>query len=125
MPTQLRIEAAGRTLRGELGDTECARLLAERLPIEGRARTWGEEVYFDTGVDAPLDETAAEVVELGSIGYWPTGRAICFFFGLTPMSRPGEIRPASAVNVVGRLEGDLDAWKEIRDNEPIRVAVES
>ena len=39
------------------------------------------------------------------------------------MSRGSEIRPASAVNVFGHIEGDTVAFKQVRDGE--WVAVES
>ncbi len=39
--------------------------------------------------------------------------AFCIFFGLTPMSQPGEIRPASAVNIVGRVSGDATQFKQV------------
>ncbi len=54
-------------------------------------------------------------MELGDVGYWPTGDAICFFFGATPVSAPGGIRPASAVNIVGRIRVDLEILKTVRD----------
>jgi hypothetical protein len=57
-----------------------------------------------------LDDTAAVSVQVGDIGYWPPNRALCLFFGLTPSSVPGEIRPASAVNLVGRLAAIPAAW---------------
>ncbi len=73
-------------------------------PSKAAAQLWGEEIYFPVPqVVADLDDSAAVVVNVGDLGYWPTGRAFCLFFGLTPGSIPGEIRPASAVNLVGRL----------------------
>jgi len=72
-------------------------------------------------VNERLDETAREAVNLGDIGYWPTGDAICFFFGPTPASAPGEIRPASAVNIVGRIRGDLEALKRVRDGQMVTL----
>jgi hypothetical protein len=58
---------------------------------------------------------------MGDLGYWPTGRALCIFFGLTPMSRGDEIRPASAVNIVGKIIGDPKLFNEVRSGEKIRV----
>ena len=75
------------------------------MPLEARVETWGDEIYFDIGLALPA-EAPREVVEAGDLGYWPPGRAFCVFFGPTPMSRGDEIRPASAVTVVGRCVDD-------------------
>ncbi|MFN3346545.1 MAG: cyclophilin-like fold protein, partial [Candidatus Bipolaricaulaceae bacterium] len=70
--------------------------LRQALPIKAQANRWGKEIYFSTPVAVEL-EGGAEVVEKGTIGYWPPGKALCLFFGPTPASRhPEEIRPASA-----------------------------
>ena len=92
--------------RAELNDSATATAIWQALPIEGSANTWGEEIYFRIPVSQALEPGAREVVELGDLAYWPQGEAFCIFFGATPISDPGEIRPASAVNVVGRLSDD-------------------
>ena len=59
---------------------------------------------------------------MGDVGYWPPGQALCLFFGPTPASHDDEIRPASPVNVIGRIEGDASVLKRARARE--RVVVE-
>lgn len=118
------IQAGTVQVKAELGDTPLADKIYAALPIEGRAQTWGDEIYFEIPVAASLDETAREVVELGELGYWPTGRAFCIFFGPTPASRGSEIRPASAVSIVGKVQGDLSPLKTVGDGEPVRLFVE-
>ncbi len=93
----------------------------EALPIENTVNTWGDEIYFEISVTSTLDETAKEVVEKGDLGYWPTGKAFCIFFGSTPASEGDEIRPASAVNIVGQVEGDTDVFKRVRNGEKIKL----
>jgi hypothetical protein len=110
---RIRIEAAGVAQEARLADTPCARAIFAALPITARANTWGDEIYFAIPVEEGLDATAAEVVEAGDLGYWPTGRAFCIFFGPTPASTGAEIRPASAVNVVGRLKGEAREFKKV------------
>ena len=66
-------------------------------------------------------EDARETVELGAIGYWPPGAALCLFFGPTPASRRGEIRPASPVNLLGMIERDATALKAARAGDEITV----
>jgi hypothetical protein len=95
-----------------LNDTPTARAIWKALPIEARASTWGDEIYFSIPVHEPV-VAGQEVVELGDVAYWPPGQAFCIFFGPTPMSQSDEIRPASAVNVVGRVEGDPRIFRRV------------
>jgi hypothetical protein len=106
------------TLTDENPDT--AKKIWEALPIEARANTWGDEIYFGIPVDAD-PENPREVVELGDLAYWPPGNAFCIFFGRTPASRGDEIRPASAVNVFGKVEGDPKVFKKVRSGERVRI----
>ncbi len=92
----------------------------EALPITGRANLWGDEIYFSIHVEAN-PENGKSVVELGDLAYWPPGNAFCIFFGPTPMSRGDEIRPASAVNVFGRITGDPKVFKKVRNGEKVTV----
>ncbi|MFZ2446083.1 MAG: cyclophilin-like fold protein [Syntrophobacteraceae bacterium] len=121
MSRRIQIRAGAISLAAELNDSPTALALYEALPIAARASTWGDEIYFKVPVDQRLDETAAELVEMGDLGYWPTGRAFCVFFGPTPVSRGAEIRPASAVNVVGRVIGDPRALKAVREGDLIEL----
>ena len=111
------------SMEAELTDTPTAKEVAEALPIKVTFNTWGEEIYFTIPVSAEPDETAREEVYIGDLGYWPTGKAFCIFFGPTPMSKPGKIIPASAVNIIGRVTGDATRFKEVmQENEVILEA---
>ncbi len=122
MPTEIVITFNDLKVQGFLTDSPTAQALAAALPITGNANLWGEEIYFSVPqVVADLDDTATPVVQVGDLGYWPTGRAFCLFFGLTPASVPGEIRPASPVNLVGRLYGDPCCLKLVPEGAPVRV----
>ncbi len=104
---------AGRvSAEARLNDSKTAAAIWDALPIDAKADTWGDEIYFDIGLTA-APESPREVVEPGDLGYWPPGCAFCIFFGPTPMSRGDEIRPASPVNVVGRIVGDPKAFKAV------------
>src|SRR5439155_22066844 len=92
----------------------------DALPIEAQAQTWGDEVYFSIGIAAG-EESPKAVVEMGELGYWPPGQAFCIFFGRTPASRGDEIRPASPVNVVGKVEGDPRQFKQVASGTPVRL----
>ncbi|MEW6350611.1 MAG: cyclophilin-like fold protein [Thermodesulfobacteriota bacterium] len=96
-----------------LNDTATARKVAEALPISSSFSTWGDEIYFSIPVESRLDGSAKEVVQKGDLGYWPTGKAFCIFFGPTPMSEGGKIVPASAVNIIGQIKGDAEIFKQV------------
>jgi hypothetical protein len=110
---KIKIMIGDLSIEGELNESPTAKKVAEALPITTSFNTWGDEIYFAIAVDAELDDTAREEVEIGDLGYWPAGSAFCIFFGPTPMSKPGKIVPASAVNVIGKVIGDATRFKEV------------
>jgi hypothetical protein len=108
------------SMEAELNETPTAKKIAAALPLRTSFSTWGDEIYFAIPVDAALDDSAQDVVELGDLGYWPPGKALCIFFGQTPVSQPGKIMPASAVNVIGKVLGDATAFKAVmREREVV------
>ena len=120
MSVHIRINAETVSVEASLNETDTASVIVAALPIEASANTWGDEIYFGIPVDAGLEQ-GQEVVELGDLGYWPPGRAFCIFFGRTPASRGDEIRPASAVAVIGHIEGDATVFKQVRSGASITI----
>lgn len=120
MERKIEIRLGDRIFTGTLFDTPVADALWNTLPIESRASQWGDEYYFDTGVDVSPGPSR-ETVDAGDLAYWPPGRAFCLFWGPTPMSGPGEIRPASPVAVFGKLDGDPPTLASARPG-PVRVS---
>ncbi|MDQ7784230.1 MAG: cyclophilin-like fold protein [Desulfomonilaceae bacterium] len=119
---KITITIGSLSMDAELNDTTTARLVGKALPFTTRFATWGDEIYFSIPVDSTLDDSAKEIVEMGDLGYWPSGKAFCIFFGPTPMSgHPGEIVPASAVNIIGKVLGDPKLFKEVMDKGEVRV----
>jgi hypothetical protein len=121
MKIKIITEAAGEvyaTLTDENPGTTKA--LWDALPIDARANTWGDEIYFSIPVHHE-EENSKETVELGDLGYWPPGNAFCIFFGPTPASRGDEIRPASPVNVFGKVDGDPAVFKKVRGGAKIML----
>jgi hypothetical protein len=119
---RIRITAGGVSALATLDGSPTARAILDSLPLEGKAQTWGDEIYFSIPVGLEEDGGARPVVELGDLGYWPPGRAFCIFFGPTPASRGDEIRPASPVNVFGRVEGDPTVFRQVRAGTTVRLA---
>lgn len=104
----------------ELNNNETAKKIWEALPIEGSVNTWGDEIYFSIQVKVGLENAKAVVLE-GDLGYWPPGNALCIFFGPTPASEGEEIRPASPVNVFGKIIGDPQVFKKVRSGAKIII----
>jgi uncharacterized protein len=118
---KIRIRAGKLDAEAILNDSPTAQKIWEALPIEARGETWGDEIYFGIPVQAALEPDAQELVQVGDLGYWPTGHAFCIFFGPTPVSRGAEIRPASAVTVVGRISGDARVFKKVPGGALMRM----
>ena len=123
MSKKILIRSGKITMEAELNDSSTASALFAALPLSARANTWGDEIYFQVPVDRKLDASATDLVEVGDLGYWPSGSAFCIFFGPTPISRKDEIRPASAVNLIGKVIGDARVFKAVRDDDLIELDV--
>ena len=118
---KIRIKIGKLSMDAELNETATAKKIAGALPIKTGFNTWGDEIYFAIPVTAKLDESAKEVVEVGDLGYWPTGKAFCIFFGQTPVSKPGKIMPASAVNLIGKVLGDATQFKKVMSESQVTL----
>ena len=120
---RIRITIGDVSVPAILNDSATAGRIWDALPIENTGSHWGDEIYFTIPVNAP-EENSQEVVECGDLGYWPPGSAFCIFYGRTPASQGDEIRPASAVNVVGRVDGDATVFKKASLASPVRLTRE-
>jgi hypothetical protein len=116
----IRIIAGSVEVTACLNDTGTAVGVWDVLPVTGTVMNWGDELYFtiplDMGPEAPR-----EIVEAGDIAYWPQGKALCLFFGPTPISSAGEIRPASPVNMVAKIKGDPTVLRAVAPGTVIAV----
>ncbi|MFH8404553.1 cyclophilin-like fold protein [Streptomyces sp. NPDC018019] len=121
MEIRIRLSWPAGHLTAVLGGTPSATALAAALPLVATARTWGEEVYFDTGLTLALEDDARQVVEPGTVAFWTEGSALALPYGPTPISRGRESRLAAPCNVLGRLDGDPRALETVRDGDPLRV----
>ena len=87
-------------------------IIVRKLPLEGRAAIWKEEVYFEIPVKIG-EEKAKSNVETGIIAYWPMGNALCIFYG--------ESQPYSPVNIVGKITKNLEIFRNVKIGTKIRV----
>ena len=90
----------------ELDDTNSPKTVhdfIEKLPFTVDLNVWGDEIYTSKSPITQSEENAKSPVQLNDVAYWPTGKAICLFYGSTPIGKPGEITPASPVNILGKI----------------------
>ncbi|MCX4665847.1 cyclophilin-like fold protein [Streptomyces sp. NBC_01381] len=118
---QIRISWPSGHLTATIEDTPTAQALGKVLPLASTAHTWGEEVYFDTGVSVPIEDSAQQVVEPGTVAFWTDGNALALPYGPTPISRGDECRLASPCNLLGRIDGDPRLLATVRSGDPVRV----
>ena len=124
MAEKIVIMAGGKSFEGELNESVTGRAIYDALPIHSNGQRWGGEIYFSIGVGCGLEEGSREVMEEGELAYWPPGQAFCIFFGPTPASGGDEIRAASAVNIVGRIKGDLSGLQDVPDGAEVCIEKE-
>ncbi len=87
-------------------------MIVRKLPMEGRAALWKEEVYFETPIKMG-EEKAKATVEKGTIAFWPMGSAVCIFYGQT--------QPYSPVNNLGKITQNLELFRQVKSGTKIRV----
>jgi len=120
MNRRIRITAGSVAMEADLNDSSTADALWAALPLSAPGQTWGDEIYFGIPVKA-APESPRETVDMGDLAYWPPGSAFCIFFGPTPASQGADIRPASPVNVLGKLSGDARLFKRVRSGTVVKI----
>jgi hypothetical protein len=86
------------------------------LLIKEQANRWCDEICFFTPISL-REENCREEVAVGSLAYSPPRKAICIFFGGTPVSQHGEPRAYSPVNVFAKVVGDATVFRRVRDGD--------
>lgn len=109
LKVEIEIDVDGNIFSGIITDSQSPKTASEiirSLPLNGRPTKWGGELYFRAPFHVD-DENATEDLKIGDIAFWPPGDVLCIFFGKTPISTNNSPKPASAVNVVGHVDGAL------------------
>ncbi len=86
--------------------------IVRKLPVEGRAALWKEEVYFEIPLKMG-EEKAKPTVETGTIAFWPMGSALCVFYGKS--------QPYSPVSILGKITSNLDVFRQVKSGTRIKV----
>lgn len=112
---EIEIEVVGKgKSRGKLDDRnpETAKEVYDALPIEGNANIYFEEIYFNIPVGLEYENPSGKS-KCGDISYWPPGNAFCVFYG--------DSQPASDVNHIGEITGNLEIIKKATDGDIIII----
>ena len=92
----------------------------ENLPFTVGINLWGDEIYTDESPINILEENAKSPVTLFDVAFWPTGKAICLFYGSTPIGKKNEIKPYSPVNIIGKiLHPDKKILSELKNGTKV------
>ena len=108
----------------KLNDSKTSQEIIKKLPIVSRSNIWGNEIYFQIPVYSEL-ENGIEILDTGSVAYWPPGNAFCIFFGKTPASTKDKPQAASPVTVIGKIidNKSLPDLKKISDGDIIELRI--
>jgi len=121
MPDTIRLKIAHRTVEAELNDSETARMFLELLPITISMQRWGEEYYGDCGLKVRPSGDARQEMDIGELAIWPSGNALCIFFGPTPASTGEKPRAVSPANPIGRMKGDVSFLKGLTGSISVEI----
>ena len=121
-----------KTTQGELSvkkydehNKNTLKIILDNLPIEGIVNTWGDEIYFPIPIELDINEEKTQrEVEIGELAFWPPGKAICIFFGKTPISESNKPKAASPVNVFGKIiESEINILSKLKNGERISLEI--
>jgi hypothetical protein len=114
IPIRFVIEGVGNA-EGEIvriRSPRTADAILRGLPLEGMSALWQEEVYFDIPIKMG-SEKSSSTVEQGDLAYWPMGSAFCIFWG--------ETQPYSPVNIIGKVNKNLELFKKVKSGTKIII----
>lgn len=95
--------------------------IVENVPFKGKVEKWGDEFYFQIPISAKLDDTATDSPQVGDLAYWPSGRMFCVFYGPTPVSEDQEPKAVSPVNIIGKIEGNIEQLHQLNAGDEINI----
>jgi len=96
-----------------ISDKEFQKLIIKYLPFTSNAEVWKEEVYFQTPIDEDVKGEKILKVASGDVCYWPPGKALCLFYGIT--------QPYSPVIRIGEIIGPYYGLRDIEDSSRLEV----
>lgn len=104
-----------------LNNTQAAKELAEKLPLEFKANLWEGEVYFYMKQRLTPDKEAKREVRVGDVAYWHEGPGIRIFHGKTASSTDGRPKANSPVTIIGNVVSNIEDLKKIENKDRIII----
>lgn len=106
----------------KLDNSKISLKILESLPLESIVNRWGKEIYFQIPVHSEL-ENGVEIVDIGSVAYWPPGSSLCIFFGKTPASTSSKPQAASPVTLIGEVTDKkiLTELEKIKSGQKVEI----
>lgn len=122
MTNKIKIKLSEKIIEAELNQTSIADNILDALPLKAIINRWGGEIYFEIPVQGELEDSV-EVLDEGTLAYWPPGNAFCIFFGLTPASTDSRPRAAGPVTVIGKISNidDFSILRSASSGEEIKI----
>jgi uncharacterized protein len=108
-------------IRARLKDTPTADRIWAQLPIYSTAETWGGAIHFETHVETGREPGARQNLKVGDIAYWVEDDRIVIGFAMTPLSKAGEIRMPSPVNIWAEALDDVAVLAAVTPGERVSV----
>ena len=111
MKIEIEIDGKGKAI-AEIDERnpDTAGQICKNLPLEGSAKIWQEEVYFEIPVNLMYENKSSDSIK-GDISYWPPGNAFCIFYG--------DSQPYSDVNHIGSIIKNLKIFNTITNGDKI------
>ena len=118
---EIVIRAGKVVIRARLLDTPTAERIWNQIPIYSSAEPWGQSIHFETTIETGRDANARQNIKAGDIVFWVEDDRIILAWGMTPISKEGEIRMPSPVNIFARAIDDVSALAAVRPGERVSV----
>jgi len=93
-------------------DEEFSKKLVSSLPLTSKVMVWKEEVYFETPIEARIKRKTLKVKK-GDVAYWPPGKAMCIFYGIS--------QPYGLVEVVGEVIGPVYYLRDVKPDSEVKL----
>jgi hypothetical protein len=120
---QVLFQTQSMNFTAEFNQCLTAQMILKALPLEAEVKLWGDEIYFDTNIQAS-DFSASMDVNAGDVAYRHEGKRLCVFFGRTPSSTTNKPVPANAVVVVGKISCPPDDLRKIQAGQKMKIFVQ-
>ena len=91
--------------------------------MEAAASRWGDEIFFETGLEPVPGAGLTLDVNIGDICFYPPARALCIFFGRTPASVIDKPVPEGPVEIIGKTAAPLEGLKSIKPSDRVTISL--